>query len=280
MSWDHGASGRADRLGLRGGIVRENSLYAGVGDAEDVTYEEIRNGYSDDGYCFASSPDDEHVYASPDGDDEDCEPQPPRRPTLPPRDAPINHPVQAASPLTRAGAMRKPRRGSRPREPSQPRQPPGRAPDAPPTLRPPKGGAEGPARADRPARAPPGAGVGTSKKPLQFSQAPATAGARWAGSTSAFNRAIFCECVATLASFYARQAAEGIWDRDPPRCNEQLDRLLRAAAIKVTVCEGADLVSSANAARAGARAPTSADGHADGSADPKTPRGRRKSQPR
>ncbi|AVT50731.1 tegument protein VP22 [Cervid alphaherpesvirus 2] len=95
-------------------------------------------------------------------------------------------------------------------------------------------------------RAPPGAGAVASGRPLAFSAAPKTSKSPWCGPTHAYNRTIFVEAVALVAAEYARQAASSVWDADPPKTNEQLDRLLRTAAIRILVCEGAGLLAAAN----------------------------------
>lgn len=49
-----------------------------------------------------------------------------------------------------------------------------------------------------------------------------------------------------MAAEYARQAAASVWDSDPPKSNERLDRMLKSAAIRILVCEGSGLLAAAN----------------------------------
>ncbi|QBM10852.1 Tegument protein VP22 [Caprine alphaherpesvirus 1] len=103
-------------------------------------------------------------------------------------------------------------------------------------------GGPGPGRS----RAPPGANAVASGRPLAFSVAPKTPTAPWRGPTPAYNKAIFCEAVAIVAAEYARRAAASVWDADPPKNNERLDRMLKSAAIRILVCEGSGLLAAAN----------------------------------
>lgn len=235
--------------------TRENSIYGYDDDSDNHVYEEL---------CAASSGPEPRP--GPDGrrrDSRSC-------------------PGAAAAPSAargrereRPGAAAAPARRSSSRASSRPPRP-APAADAPATRPATRGssGAAGAAAAAVPprTRAPPGAAAVASGRPLAFSAAPKTPRAPWCGPTHAYNRTIFCEAVSLVAAEYARQAAASVWDSDPPKCNERLDRMLKSAAIRILVCEGAGLLAAANdilAARAqrpaapapaGGRAPPPAGG--------------------
>lgn len=94
-------------------------------------------------------------------------------------------------------------------------------------------------------RAPPGATT-VLKKSLAFSNTPETSTTQWKTSTISFNKRIFCEAIGAVAAHQGRLAAAALWDRHSPRNNESLDALLEIAMVKITVCEGLELLEIAN----------------------------------
>ncbi|AIL02928.1 tegument protein VP22 [Equid alphaherpesvirus 3] len=102
-------------------------------------------------------------------------------------------------------------------------------------------------------RASPGVNAIKSGKRLAFSSTPKTPKAPWHGSTHLYNKNIFCAAVSRVAAAHASDAASSIWDLDPPRSNEDLERFLKAAVIRIIVCEGSKLLEVANAALAETR---------------------------
>ncbi|AVT50661.1 tegument protein VP22 [Cervid alphaherpesvirus 1] len=204
--------------------VRENSLYGYESDPDDHVYEELR--------AASSAP-------APDGRREGRRPRAAVaaiQPTVRGRER--ERAAAAAEAAAAAPARRQSSRAS-----SRPR----RAAEAP-SPQPPARGASVAAAVAAPARtrAPPGANAVASGRPLAFSAAPKTPKSPWCGPTHAYNRTIFCEAVALVAAEYARQAAASVWDSDPPKSNERLDRMLKSAAIRILVCEGAGLLAAAN----------------------------------
>ncbi|ART33235.1 tegument protein VP22 [Bovine alphaherpesvirus 5] len=210
--------------------TRENSIYGYDDDSDDHVYEEL---------CAASSGPEPKPRPGPDGrrrDSRSC-------------------PGAAAAPSGARGRERErpaaaaPARRSSSRASSRPPRP-APAANAPATRQATRSssGAAGAAAAAVPprTRAPPGAAAVASGRPLAFSAAPKTPRAPWCGPTHAYNRTIFCEAVSLVAAEYARQAAASVWDSDPPKCNERLDRMLKSAAIRILVCEGAGLLAAAN----------------------------------
>ncbi|ADO13779.1 tegument protein VP22 [Saimiriine alphaherpesvirus 1] len=98
----------------------------------------------------------------------------------------------------------------------------------------------------REARAAPGLGVVGSNRLLHFSETPSSSTAAWRGTTPIFNKRIFCAAVGRVAAAHARRAAARLWDMSPPRCNKDLDELLEATNIRITVSEGQRLLARAN----------------------------------
>ncbi|AFR32493.1 viral protein 22 [Leporid alphaherpesvirus 4] len=80
---------------------------------------------------------------------------------------------------------------------------------------------------------------------LQFSSASEPT-ARWSQSMTALNRRVFCSAVSRVAALYARRAAVRLWDAAQPLTDEDLNDLLDATNIRVTVCEGSNLLERAN----------------------------------
>lgn len=208
--------------------VRENSLYDYESGSDDHVYEELR--------AATSGPEPSGRRASVRA----CASAAAVQPAARGRDR------AAAAGTTVAAPAAAPARRSSSRASSRPP----RAAADPPVLRPATRGSSGGAGAvavgpPRP-RAPPGANAVASGRPLAFSAAPKTPKAPWCGPTHAYNRTIFCEAVALVAAEYARQAAASVWDSDPPKSNERLDRMLKSAAIRILVCEGSGLLAAAN----------------------------------
>ncbi|UVC67180.1 tegument protein VP22 [Human alphaherpesvirus 1] len=61
-----------------------------------------------------------------------------------------------------------------------------------------------------------------------------------------FNKRVFCAAVGRLAAMHARMAAVQLWDMSRPRTDEDLNELLGITTIRVTVCEGKNLLQRAN----------------------------------
>ncbi|AII81025.1 tegument protein VP22 [Equid alphaherpesvirus 1] len=95
-------------------------------------------------------------------------------------------------------------------------------------------------------RASPGVNSIKSGKGLAFSGTPKTPKSQWYGATHLFNKTVFCAAVSRVAAAHASDAASALWDLNPPKTNEDLDRFLKAAAIRILVCEGAQLLEVAN----------------------------------
>ncbi|AQS79167.1 tegument protein VP22 [Ateline alphaherpesvirus 1] len=133
-------------------------------------------------------------------------------------------------------------------EPAPPARPAAGRPARGSAARPPPGDAE-PAAAAAPARAPrapPGLGAVGSNRTLHFSPAPSSPTAAWRGTTTVFNKRIFCAAVGRVAAAHARRAAARLWDMSPPRNNKDLEELLEATIIRITVSEGQRLLTRAN----------------------------------
>ncbi|AEM63942.1 VP22 [Suid alphaherpesvirus 1] len=96
-------------------------------------------------------------------------------------------------------------------------------------------------------RAAPGENLDVGRRRLAFSDRPCEANVPWRGATHAFNKRIFCAAVGRVAEAHARAAAESLWDMNPPTTDAALDRFLQAAVVRITVCEGLDLIEAANA---------------------------------
>nr|Q00039.1 RecName: Full=Tegument protein VP22; AltName: Full=Gene 11 protein [Equine herpesvirus type 4 (strain 1942)]CAA35674.1 B4 [Equid alphaherpesvirus 4] len=96
-------------------------------------------------------------------------------------------------------------------------------------------------------RTSPGVNSIKSGKSLAFSCTPKTPKTPWYGATHLFNKNVFCAAVSRVAAAHASDAASALWDLDPPKTNEDLDRFLKAAAIRILVCEGSKLLEMANA---------------------------------
>ncbi|ACT88309.1 tegument protein VP22 [Felid alphaherpesvirus 1] len=95
-------------------------------------------------------------------------------------------------------------------------------------------------------RAAPGTNKVIAGKTLAFSGTPRTSSTPWRGATHLFNKNIFCGAMAKVAARHAADAAASIWDMEPPSNNDELERLLKKAVIRVTVCEGLNLLHTAN----------------------------------
>ncbi|QPO25182.1 tegument protein VP22 [Bovine alphaherpesvirus 2] len=81
---------------------------------------------------------------------------------------------------------------------------------------------------------------------LRFSTAPVGPTAPWAASVSVFNKRVYCSAVGRIAATHARRAAARLWETAHPRSDEELSDLLDATNIRVTVCEGSNLIARAN----------------------------------
>ncbi|AID52755.1 tegument protein VP22 [Falconid herpesvirus 1] len=86
-----------------------------------------------------------------------------------------------------------------------------------------------------------------SRGRFAFSEAPSSPNAPWHNQTARFNRRIFCEAAALIARYQGYKAAMALWDMRPPRTNKDLEVLLQRAVIKITICEGEDLLKTASA---------------------------------
>ncbi|BBM13221.1 tegument protein VP22 [pteropodid alphaherpesvirus 2] len=86
----------------------------------------------------------------------------------------------------------------------------------------------------------------TASNLLQFSGAPSSPTSPWTGRTAIFNKRTFCAAVGRVAAKHARQAAAKLWDMSNPQNDEELNTLLGATNIRITVCEGQDLLPRAN----------------------------------
>ncbi|BAP00728.1 tegument protein VP22 [Pteropodid alphaherpesvirus 1] len=86
----------------------------------------------------------------------------------------------------------------------------------------------------------------TASNLLQFSGAPSSPTSPWNGRTAIFNKRTFCAAVGRVAAKHARQAAAKLWDMSNPQNDEELNTLLGATNIRITVCEGQDLLPRAN----------------------------------
>lgn len=81
---------------------------------------------------------------------------------------------------------------------------------------------------------------------LHFSTAPPNPDAPWTPRVAGFNKRVFCAAVGRLAAMHARMAAVQLWDMSRPRTDEDLNELLGITTIRVTVCEGKNLLQRAN----------------------------------
>nr|ADE87553.1 viral protein 22 [Human alphaherpesvirus 2]AQZ55811.2 tegument protein VP22 [Human alphaherpesvirus 2]AQZ56024.2 tegument protein VP22 [Human alphaherpesvirus 2]AQZ56947.2 tegument protein VP22 [Human alphaherpesvirus 2]AQZ57160.2 tegument protein VP22 [Human alphaherpesvirus 2] len=86
---------------------------------------------------------------------------------------------------------------------------------------------------------------GLAKK-LHFSTAPPSPTAPWTPRVAGFNKRVFCAAVGRLAATHARLAAVQLWDMSRPHTDEDLNELLDLTTIRVTVCEGKNLLQRAN----------------------------------
>ncbi|AMB17048.1 tegument protein VP22 [Macropodid alphaherpesvirus 1] len=81
---------------------------------------------------------------------------------------------------------------------------------------------------------------------LQFSNTPSSPTAPWTDNIRLFNKRVFCAAVGRVAAKHARRAAAQLWDMVAPRNDDNLNDLLGATNIRITVCEGYDLLLRAN----------------------------------
>ncbi|AQX83324.1 tegument protein VP22 [Canid alphaherpesvirus 1] len=95
-------------------------------------------------------------------------------------------------------------------------------------------------------RTEPGSGVISSSKPISFSNTPKTPKSPWYGATHLYNKNVFCEAVRRCASKHAIEAASSIWDLNPPQSNEELEKFLTKAVIRITISEGLGILKTAN----------------------------------
>ncbi|QPI70121.1 tegument protein VP22 [Equid herpesvirus 6] len=102
-------------------------------------------------------------------------------------------------------------------------------------------------------RASPGVNAIKSGGRLAFSATPKTPKSPWQGATHLYNKNIFCAAESRIAAAHASDAAASIWDLDPPKNNEDLERFFKAAEIRIMVCEGSKLLDVANAAKSETR---------------------------
>ncbi|QBN85168.1 tegument protein VP22-like protein [Phocid alphaherpesvirus 1] len=105
-------------------------------------------------------------------------------------------------------------------------------------------------------RAEPGSGMISSNKPIAFSNTPKTPKSPWHGATHLYNKNVFCEAVRRCASKHAINAAASIWDLNPPQSNEELERFLSKAVIRITISEGMYILKTANGSLGGGKEKT------------------------
>ncbi|QOD40241.1 viral protein 22 [Macropodid alphaherpesvirus 2] len=81
---------------------------------------------------------------------------------------------------------------------------------------------------------------------LQFSETPHSPTALWTDAIKTYNKRVFCAAVGRVAAKHARCAASHLWDMVGPRTDDHLNDLLGATNIRITVCEGYNLLLRAN----------------------------------
>nr|WPN78471.1 tegument protein VP22 [Human alphaherpesvirus 1] len=144
-----------------------------------------------------------------------------RTPTTAPR-APRTQRVATKAPAAPAAETTRGRKSAQPESAA--------LPDAPAST--------APTRSKTPAQ-------GLARK-LHFSTAPPNPDAPWTPRVAGFNKRVFCAAVGRLAAMHARMAAVQLWDMSRPRTDEDLNELLGITTIRVTVCEGKNLLQRAN----------------------------------